>query len=326
MTLHPEEMSMVQKLDSDSKQDYFDVIIVGSGPGGMSAALCASRAKLSVLIIDRNLPGGQTATAYKISNYLGFPTGILGSDLSIKMEDHLNDYGVSYSCETVEDVSDIEDGLKLVKTDLSKHYKTKGVVLALGLEPKPLETNFERQFLGRGISYYAQSDIEYYRDKDVAVIGGGNCACYAADYLSQYVNKLYLIHRSDYLKAVRNLKQKVMTNENISVIWNTVPVDAFGIDKLEKIKLSNVTTDQETWLDVKGVFIYVGRIPPNEILNLNLNLDEKGYIITDEFMRTNIPGIYAAGDIRSKQIRQIPTAVSDGMIAAINLDKDLFHN
>ncbi|MBH38193.1 thioredoxin-disulfide reductase [bacterium] len=324
MSLHPEEMNVVQKLDSKQDQDYFDVVIVGSGPGGMSAALCAARAKLSVLMIDRNLPGGQTATAYNISNYLGFPTGILGSDLSIKMEEHLNEYGVSYSCETVEDVSDVEDGLKLVKTDLAKHYKTKGVILALGLEPKPLETNFERQFLGRGISYYAQSDIESYQDKDVAVIGGGNCACYAADYLSQYVNKLFLIHRSDYLKAVRNLKQKVMTNENISVIWNTVPVDAFGIDKLEKIKLSNIVTNQETWLDVKGVFIYVGRIPPHEILNLNLNLDEKGYIITDEFMRTNISGIYAAGDIRSKQIRQIPTAVSDGMIAAINLDKDLF--
>ncbi len=324
MTLHPEEMNVVQKLEMDQNKDYFDVIIVGSGPGGMSAALCAARAKLSVLIIDRNLPGGQTATAYKISNYLGFPAGILGSDLSVKMEDHLNSYGVAYRCETVEDVSDFEDGLKVVKTDLANQYKTKGVILALGLEPKPLETNFERQFLGRGISYYAQSDIEYYRDKDVAVIGGGNCACYAADYLSQYVNKLFLIHRSDYLKAVRNLKQKVMTNDNINVIWNTVPVDAFGIEKLEKIKLSNVVTQQETWLDVNGVFIYVGRIPPNEILNLNLSLDEKGHIITDEFMRTNIPGIYAAGDIRSKQIRQIATAVSDGMIAAINLDKDLF--
>jgi thioredoxin reductase (NADPH) len=325
MSLHPEEMSVVQKIDNTNSSGTYDVIIVGSGPAGMSAALCAARAKLSVMIIDRNLPGGQTATAYKISNYLGFPKGVLGSDLSLKMEDQLKEYDIHYSCETVEDVSHSEKGIKIVKTDLSKEYKTKAVILALGLEPKPLETNFEKQFLGRGISYYAQSDIEHYRDKDVAVIGGGNCACYAADYLSNYVNKLYLIHRSDYLKAVRNLKQKVMTNDNINVIWNTVPIDAFGIDKLEKIKLSNIATKQDTWLDVQGVFIYVGRIPPKEILNLNLNLDENGFIITDEFMRTNIPGIYAAGDIRSKQIRQIPTAVSDGMIAAINCDKDLFN-
>ena len=173
-------------------------------------------------------------------------------------------------------------------------------------------------------SYYAQSDIDSYRDKDVAVIGGGNCACYAADYLSEFVNKLYLIHQSDYIKAVRNLKQRVMDNPKINVIWNTEPVAALGIDKVEKIKLNNIVTEQETWIDVSGVFIYVGRIPPKDIVCVDISLDEKGFIITDEFMRTNVSGIYAAGDIRSKQIRQIATAVSDGMIAAINVDKDLF--
>ncbi len=319
-----EELSVLEQEDQNQGISDYDVIVIGSGPAGMSAAVCASRAKLNVLIIDKNLPGGQTATAYKVSNYLGFPTGILGSDLSEQMETHLNDYGVRFVCETVEDILDINNAIKIVKTDIGNTYRARGIILALGLEPKQLETNFERQFLGRGISYYAQSDAASYAGKDVAVIGGGNCACYAADYLSQFVNKLYLIHHADFIKAVRNLKQKVMENPVIDVIWNTDPVDAFGIDKVEKIKLHNNVTQQETWLDVKGVFIYVGRVPPEDIISVDLEVDEKGFLITDDYMRTNIPGVYAAGDIRSKQIRQIATSVSDGMIAAINLDKDLF--
>jgi len=319
-----EEYSNLKTSDLLKDQSDYDAIVVGSGPAGMSAALCLSRARLSVLIIDRSLPGGQTATAYKITNYLGFPDGILGSELSTRMEDQLAAYNITYSCETVEDIIDMNNNMKRVQTDLGKVYQTKGVILAIGLEPKPLESKFEMQFLGRGLSYYAQSDIMKYKDKHVAVIGGGNCACYAADYLSEFVEKLYLIHRSDYLKAVRSLKEKIMENPVIDVIWNTEISDAFGIDKLEKIKLHNMTNNQETWIDVQGVFIYVGRIPPKDIINFELNVDEKGFIVTDDYMRTNKHGIYAAGDIRSKQIRQISTAVSDGMIAAINLDKDLF--
>lgn len=319
-----EEYSNLKTSDLLKDQTDYDAIVVGSGPAGMSAALCLSRAKLSVLIIDRNLPGGQTATAYKITNYLGFPDGILGSDLSSLMEDQMTSNQIKYSCETVEDIIDVNNNLKRIQTDLGNVYHTKGVILAIGLEPKPLESKFERQFLGRGLSYYAQSDVLSYKDKHVAVIGGGNCACYAAEYLSEFVEKLYLIHRSDYLKAVRSLKERVMDNPVIDIIWNTEISDVFGIDKLEKIKLHNMTNDQETWIDVQGVFIYVGRIPPKDIINFELNVDEKGFILTDEYMRTNKQGIYAAGDIRSKQIRQISTAVSDGMIAAINLDKDLF--
>jgi len=155
------------------------------------------------------------------------------------------------------------------------------------------------------------------------VIGGGNCACYAAEYLAQFVKKLYIIHRSDYIKAVKTLKEKIMNNSIIDVLWNTELVDVFGVDHVEKIKLLNISTTQTTWLDVKAIFVYVGRIPPRDLISVDIELDEKGYIITDEYMRTNIPGVYAAGDIRSKQIRQIATAISDGMIAAINVDRDI---
>ena len=228
----------------------------------MSAAICAGRAKLNVLMIDKSLPGGQTSTAYKISNYLGFPEGVLGPELSNNMEAHFNRYDIHYRCEMVEDIIDPKESVKKVKTELGNVYKSKTIIIAVGLEPKPLNKKFETQFLGRGISYYAQSDVEKYENADVAVIGGGNCACYAADYLSQFVSKLYLIHRSDYIKSVQLLKEKVMNNPKINILWDTEPIDAFGIDKIEKLKLSHILTGQTTWLNVTGIFVYVGRKPP----------------------------------------------------------------
>ncbi len=303
--------------------DVFDVIIIGAGPAGMSAALGAGRARLKTLIIDKALPGGQTTTACNIYNYLGFPGGILGADLAKKMEDHLFEYGIYHTCESVDTINDIYEKEKVVRTDLNNLYRTKGIIISVGLEPKKLNMPFERQFLGRGISYCAQCDAANYAGKVVAVIGGGNCACYAADYLSQFAKKIYMIHQKDHLRAVMTLKEKIFNNPIINLMWDSQVTEVFGIDKVEKIKVVNMLNDQYTWLDVNAIFIYAGRIPPVEILNLNLKRDEGGFIITDEYMRTNIPGVYAAGDVRSKQIRQIPTAVSDGMIAAINVERDL---
>ncbi len=319
-----QELTLIEKHQLKPHDgEYFDLIVIGAGPAGMSAAICAGRAKLKTLIIERALPGGQASTGYKVSNYLGFPHGILGDNLSLMMEKHVEDYPVYYSREVVEDIMNSPDDHKVIRTDMGCFYKTKAVIIATGLDPKKINAEFETKFLGRGISYYAQGDAAFYQGKEVAVIGGGNCACYAADYLSEYVNHLYLIHRSDNLKAVKMLKEKILNNPKITIIWHSDLVDAFGIDKLEKIKLRNTVTHQQTWLDVKAIFVYVGRIPSTNILSLSLQTDENGYIITDEYMRTNIKGIYAAGDIRSKQIRQIATAVSDGMIAAINVERDI---
>ncbi len=306
--------------------DLFDVIIIGAGPAGMTAAICAARSRLKVLLIEKTLPGGETSTAYRIYNYPGFPNGILGADLAKQMEDHLMDYPIYYSCESIYDISNITQKEKTVCTNLGYSYKCKSVIIATGLEPKELDTDFERKFLGRGVSYYAQGDWELYQGKEVAVIGGGNCACYAAEYLADIASSLYLIHRSDQLKAVKNLREKVLNNPKITIMWDTIPVDIFGIDHVEKMKLEHIVTKQHTWIDTKGVFIYVGRKPPQDIINLEVDVDEEGFIITDDCMRTNVPGVYAAGDIRSKQIRQISTAVSDGMIAAINAEKDFNRN
>ena len=317
-----EEVATKQEKLSPKDGESFDVIVIGGGPAGMTAAICAARSQLKVLLVEKTLPGGEVTTAYRIYNYPGFPSGILGTDLAERMETHLMDYPIYHTCETIYDISNITTKKKIVCTDLGYTYETKAIIIATGVEPKALETEFERKFLGRGISYYAQGDWERYQGKEVAVIGGGNCACYAAEYLADIASNLYLVHRSDQLKAVKNLREKIFKHPKINIIWNTQLVDVFGVDHVEKMKLEHIITKQHTWVDTKGIFIYVGRKPPQDIINLEVDTDEKGYIMTDEYMRTNITGIYAAGDIRAKQIRQISTAVSDGMIAAINAEKD----
>lgn len=319
-----EETLVEKKTREPENGEGFDVVVIGAGPGGMSAALCAARAKLNVLVLEKALPGGQASTAYRIFNFLGYPDGIMGVELAKRMEDHLNQYEIAYSCENVSDIVNIHGPEKKVHTDLGNIYSAKTIIIATGLEPKRLDMPFESKFYGRGISYFAQGDAEDYAGKDVAVIGGGNCACYATEFLSEHVNQLYIIHSGDQLKAVKYVKEKIEKNPKITTIWNSKVVDVFGIDKVEKIKLENLVTGQYTWLDVKGVFLYVGRRPPRDLVNLNVHVDESGYVVTDEYMRTNIKGVYAVGDIRAKQIRQIATAVSDGMIAAVNIERDFF--
>jgi thioredoxin reductase (NADPH) len=320
ITLPKEELV---KKDPENN-DMFDVIVIGAGPAGMSAAVCASRADLKTLIIEKALPGGECSTACEIDNFIGQPNGILGPDLGRKMEAQLFQHEVYYCCETVIDFINISGPVKTVTTSLGNNYRTKAIILAIGLEPKKLNSSFEDRFMGQGVSYYAQADPSYYKDKNAVVIGGGNCACYAADYLAKYVNHVYMVHNYDSIRAVKKLKQRIESTENISIMWNSKVIDLFGVDHVERVQTENVITGQSTWLDAQGVFIYIGRVPPQDIIRFDIELDEQGFVVTDDCMRTNINGVYAAGDIRSKQVRQIAPAVSDGMIAAINVERDFF--
>lgn len=310
---------------SPENNDLFDVIIIGSGPSGMSAGICASRSDLKTLVIEKALPGGECSTACRIDNFIGQPkSGILGEDLGRVMEEQMFTHDIFYTCETVIDFINIHGPVKSVVTSLGNEYRTKTIILAIGLEPKKLNAEFENRFMGHGISYYAQADRSFYENKNIVVIGGGNCACYAADYLSTFVNHVYMIHNYDQLRAVKKLKQTIESNEKITLMWNSKVTEVFGVDHVERVKTEHVLTGQSTWLDAQGIFIYVGRVPPQDIVRFDIELDEKGFIITDEYMRTNISGVYAAGDIRSKQVRQIAPAVSDGMLAAINVERDFF--
>lgn len=322
----------MSQTDEKTQKDYnvnhqkelvYDLIIIGSGPAGLSAALCASRAKLKTLILEKALPGGSCTTACNIDNLIGYPKGILGVDLAKKMEEQALAQDVDYHCEDVTDILNIHEQEKWVKTNLDSLYKTKKIILALGLEPKELDKAFAKRFLGRGVSYYAQGDFAAYRNEHVVVMGGGNCACYAAEYLASVVKKVTIVHQSNSLKAVQSLKDKILACNTIDIMWDSEVVDIFGIDQIEKIKIQHSITQQHTWLDAKAAFVYIGRIPPKQIISPEIDVDESGFIVTDEFMRTNIPGIYAIGDIRSKQVRQIASAISDGMLAAINVERDL---
>ena len=245
-----------------SESDLYDVIIIGAGPAGMSAGVCAARAKLKTLIIEKALPGGECSTACEINNFVSHPGGILGDELGQKMEEQLFSYQVHYSCENVIDISDSHSREKKITTDLGKTYQTRSIILAMGLEPKKLDAGFESKFLGRGISYYARCDVDYYTGKDVIVIGGGNCACYAAEYLSRFVNKVTMVHHYDHLRAVNILKEKINNNPKVDIIWNSHVTEVFGIDKVEKAKVVNVTNDQYTWIDVKGIFVYGDEFRP----------------------------------------------------------------
>ena len=231
-------------------------------------------------------------------------------------------HDVFYCCETVIDFLNVHGPVKTVTTSLGNTYRTKTIILAIGLEPKKLNADFEDRFMGQGISYYAQADPSYYKDKNAVVIGGGNCACYAADYLSKFVNHVYMVHNYDSIRAVKKLKGSVESNEKITIMWNSKVTELFGVDHVERVHTENVITGQSTWLDAQGVFIYVGRVPPQDIVRFDVELDEQDSLSP---MNTagNRKGIYA-GDIRSKQVRQIAPAVSDGMIAAINIERDFF--
>ena len=260
--------------------DIFDVIIIGSGPSGMSAGICASRSDLKTLIIEKALPGGECSTACKIDNFIGQPKhGILGEDLGRVMEEQLFTHDVYYTCETVIDFINIQGPVKTVITSLGNEYRTKTIILAIGLEPKKLNAEFESQFMGHGISYYAQADPSYYENKNAVVIGGGNCACYAADYLTNFVNHVYMVHNFDQLRAVKKLKQKIESNENITLMWNSKVTEVFGIDHVEKVKTEHVLTGQSTWLDAQGIFIYIGRTPHKILFVLILTLMKKGSLL-----------------------------------------------
>jgi len=306
-----------------SPSEIYDLIIIGGGPAGLSAALCASRASLRVLLIEKTVLGGEATEACRIDNLIGFPGGILGTNLATQMRQQIAEWPIDHVFEGVDDIQSLEPFKKVVRTDLGGAYSGKAVLVSVGLEPKKIDSKFENRFLGRGVSYCAQGDCDFYRDEDVVVLGGGNCAAYAADYLAQYARSVTLVHSANHIRAVRSLKEKIEANPKITVLWDSEVEEIFGIERVEKIKIRHLLNQDSTWVNAKAVFVYKGRIPPQEILNLDLKKDEHGFIVTDEYMRTNMTGIYAAGDIRAKQIRQIATAISDGMIAAINIERDL---
>lgn len=291
----------------------YDVVVIGAGPGGMTAALYASRANYSVAMIDRGIYGGQMNNTAEIENYPGFKS-ILGPDLAKAMYDSSTNFGAEYVYGSVESVEDFGD-TKLVKTD-SEEITAKVVIIATGSEYKKLGIPGEEEYGGRGVSYCAVCDGAFFKNKDVVVIGGGDSAIEEGIYLSQITNSVTVIHRRDQLRAQKVSQDRAFANDKMNFVWNTNVVEVLGDEnKVTGVRIVNNQTNTEKIIDASGVFIYVGLLPMTKSFE-NLGITDKdGWIVTDDHMATSIPGIYAIGDVRKKDLRQITTAIGDGGLA-----------
>ncbi|HIZ95965.1 MAG TPA: thioredoxin-disulfide reductase [Candidatus Ligilactobacillus excrementavium] len=292
----------------------YDVIVIGAGPGGMTAALYASRANLSVLMLDRGIYGGQMNNTAAVENYPGF-NSILGPDLAEKMYQSSTQFDAEYAYGSVESVSVSDDGVKTITTD-SDVYETQALIIATGSEYRKLGVPGEDDYSGRGVSYCAVCDGAFFKNKPVAVIGGGDSAVEEGGYLSQMTSGVNIIHRRDQLRAQKILQDRAFSNDKIGFTWDTIVTEILGDgQKVTGVKTHNKKTDEDGTVDVDGVFIYVGNQPMTEpFLDLGIT-DDKGWIVTDEKMKTSVPGIFAVGDVRQKDLRQITTSVGDGGIA-----------
>lgn len=298
--------------------DQFDLIIIGGGPGGLTAGLYGARANLKTLVLERYLPGGQLANTELVEDYPGFES-ILGPDLAAKMEAHARHFGMEIQ---TTDVSGIrcEGDIRIVETE-AETYHARAVIVATGGSPVLLGVPGEKEFAGKGVSYCAICDGAFFKNQVIAVVGGGDAAVEEAGFLTKYGSKVYIIHRRDKFRAQKIIQTRAFENPKIEVIWDTVVTAIQGQDKVEHILLRHTRTGRQSELAVGAVFVFIGFHPNNQILPAGVKLDENGYILTDTHMQTSIPGIFAVGDVRQQLARQVTNAVGDGTTAAIAADK-----
>ncbi len=300
----------------------YDLIIIGAGPAGLSAAVYGRRAGLDLIVIEQTpMGGGQVVDTYEVDNYLGMP-GVNGFDLAQKFRSHADGLGVVFQSGKVTAVRD-EGAVKVVETADGKSYEARTLILAGGAEHAKLGVPGEEERRGQGVSYCATCDGAFFKKRDVAVVGGGDVAVEDAVYLSRFCRKVYLIHRRDSLRAAKSLQEKLFACENAEVIWNSTLQKITGTDLVEKICIRTTGEETERELAVDGVFIAVGMRPRTELCREVAACDENGYLIAGEDCATSVPGIFAAGDIRTKALRQIVTAVSDGACAVASVEKYL---
>jgi thioredoxin reductase (NADPH) len=300
----------------------WDVVIVGAGPAGLAAGIYAGRSQLKTVILDQMMPGGQLLITEQIENYPGFHDGITGFELSEKLRVHAEKFGaVIENGQPVSSV-DLDGNLFVVRTE-GGEIKGKTLIWAAGSIAKKLNVPGEAEFIGRGVSYCAVCDGAFFKDRVVAVIGGGDSALEEALYLTKFASKVYLIHRRDKFRAVKIIQDRVKRNEKIEPVLNKVVVSINGTQFVESLTLKDTMTGETTELPVDGVFIFIGNEPNVAPVVHLVETTEQGFIITDEEMRTKTPGLFAAGDVRHKSLKQVVTAAADGAVAAMSATKYL---
>lgn len=307
-------------------QDEYDIVILGAGPAGLTAGMYAARDKQSVLILEKQFPGGFVAITEWVENFPGFYDGIMGADLSEKFYNHAVKFGVMVrngNCTKIE-----KDGkYKLVHVEnRANPIKAKVVIVGFGCEPKRLDVPGENRFYGRGVSFCATCDGSFYKEKVVACIGGGESAIEEGAYLTRFASKVYLIHRRDSFRASKTAMERAEANPKMEFITDSVVESVNGEMKVSDITLKNVKTGETSKLVVDGIFVFIGQTAKTDLVKGLVDTDEWGFIIADESTKTSEPGIYVAGDVRTKEFRQITTAVSDGTVAAKSAEKYINEN
>ena len=297
----------------DNRKIY-DIIVIGGGPGGYTAALYGARAGLSVLVLEKLYAGGQMSQTHQIDNYPGFASGVDGITLALQMQQQAERFGAETVLAQVLE-ADLQAQPKRIQADSGVFYG-KTVILATGAGPRELGVPKEKELTGRGVAYCAACDGNFYRGKTVAVVGGGNSAVADALLLSRIAQKVYLIHRRDSLRATKIYHDALEKAENVQILWNSRVTELLHEQKLSGIRVENLLNAEQTILPLEGLFVSVGRKPETALFADQVTLDEGGYVVADESTKTNLPGVYAVGDLRTKQVRQIVTAVSDGAVAA----------
>lgn len=300
---------------------FYDLIIVGGGPAGLTAGLYARRSRLNTLLIEKLIPGGQVLTTDWVDNYPGFPEGISGFDLVEKMRRQTERFELPVINDEILSLS-LQDPDKIIKGTQGT-YTAKALIIASGAAHKKLGVPGEDLLGGKGVSYCATCDGPFFRDQEIAVVGGGDTAVQEALYLTRFAKKIYLIHRRDQLRATRILQEKALAHTAIQPVWNSMVESIQGTDQVEGVSIKNKDGSSGRTLSVQGVFILVGTLPNTEWLKPVVPLDPQGFIQTDPHMATPIPGIFAAGDVRQKLLRQISTAVGDGATAVFAAERYL---
>ncbi|MDF2473383.1 MAG: trxB [Anaerocolumna sp.] len=299
-----------------------DLIIIGSGPAGLAAAIYAGRAELDTIIIEKSpISGGQIINTYEVDNYPGIP-GISGFDLGTKFREHCDRLEMEFITGEVIKF-EVKDGIKVVTLDDEKVYRSKAVIIATGSNPRKLNVVGEEKLSGMGVSYCATCDGAFFKNRTTAVVGGGDVAVEDAIFLARLCKKVYVIHRRDEFRAAKSLTTKLTAMENVEIIWDTKVEEIIGDTQVEQLRIKNLKTKEEKILDVDGTFIAIGYNPSSEVYKDVVEVDLGGFIVAGENCETNIPGVFAAGDIRTKDLRQIITAASDGANAITAVERYL---
>jgi thioredoxin reductase (NADPH) len=296
------------------------VIVIGSGPAGLTAAMYAARARLDPLVISGSQLGGQISITYEVENYPGFPEGVAGPELVELMQKQAERFGARLAVDEVTGVTLTEGSPFTVKT-FGQEYQTDSLVIATGASPNRLGIPGEDALIGRGVSFCATCDGFFFRDKDVIVVGGGDSAMEEGLFLTRFANRVRVIHRRDELRAGETLKRRAQENEKMSFIWDTVVEEIIGNGKVQAVRTRNVKSDATEELATDGVFIFIGHFPNTDLFKGQLKMDPRGYVLTDEHAMTSVPGVFAAGEVQDSVYRQVATSVGQGAMAGMMVER-----